>query len=713
MIPRSLVFCLLFILTNEIAAEEKAIFKTEALVEALKSYTELRYDTYNESNLPLLSRDVILLKEAIDLIENEKCRSQCQFILNGLKNLTEWAVKFYDASGKFPEGVLAGSVYHLGNFDECLDIGQNEETPANIRGRYCLGEVTVKVPEAYLKRHDSVWQSFRPVEERSKESISELYWGICIPAACTPQDVEDVAGRVLAVAFSESRLKLTPRILEGSCSDGTASPVTTNDVVYICLILSVISIVTAGTIFHVVYLTNKISINGALPQVLIAFSVISNLKKIFGPAHDDDLHLSFISGIRFISMLLITAGHTLIFVASGPLLNIKFWEQGITNVENSVLLNSPLLVDTFLILSGFLFCRLLLRELDKRKSVNILLLYVFRYIRLTPAYFVMIGLYVTWLTKLGSGPLWYKMVQEQKRCLSSWWANLLYINNYIDTANLCMFQSWYLAVDTQLFIIAPIIIYPLWKWPTIGKYLLFSGTIFSTIIPFVVTFVEKLDPTLMVYISEIKDLTSNTYFINAYIKTHMRAEAYFFGLAFGYILYRIQTSDYKFSKNLVRLGWFFATLSLCVSMFSIPIFYGPRQDFTAIEASIYASLHRALWSLGTGWLLLACATDNSGPISKILRWRPFSVLSRLTYAAYLVNGFVVTYYLATTRTPQYLSIIHLFGITLSHWMCTFLGALLLSTIFESPIIAFEQILLRFDKQETKMKATEETNASGT
>lgn len=67
-------------------------------------------------------------------------------------------------------------------------------------------------------------------------------------------------------------------------------------------------------------------------------------------------------------------------------------------------------------------------------------------IRLTPAYFAMIGLYSTWFIRIGDGPLWkYRISMEQERCQLSWWKNLLYINNYIGNDQLCMFQSWYLA----------------------------------------------------------------------------------------------------------------------------------------------------------------------------------------------------------------------------------------------------------------------------
>ena len=62
-----------------------------------------------------------------------------------------------------------------------------------------------------------------------------------------------------------------------------------------------------------------------------------------------------------------------------------------------------------------------------------------------------------------------------------------------------MFQSWYLSVDTQLFILAPAIIYPLWKWRKIGHYILGVTTIVATVLPFIITWMNELDPTLLIY----------------------------------------------------------------------------------------------------------------------------------------------------------------------------------------------------------------------
>lgn len=154
-----------------------------------------------------------------------------------------------------------------------------------------------------------------------------------------------------------------------------------------------------------------------------------------GQASRDELGLSAINGIKAISMIFIIAGHALLFMVGGPQLNADFYAREIHLVQNAFIVNSPLLVDTFLLLSGFLFAHLLLVELEKRAGrINFALLYVFRYVRLTPAYLAVIAVYATWLPKLGSGPLWdARMGVEQARCRESWWLNVLYVNNYVGT----------------------------------------------------------------------------------------------------------------------------------------------------------------------------------------------------------------------------------------------------------------------------------------
>lgn len=57
-------------------------------------------------------------------------------------------------------------------------------------------------------------------------------------------------------------------------------------------------------------------------------------------------------------------------------------------------------------------------------------MYFHRYIRLTPVVAVVV-LYIMSLYKYsGAGPMWMKLGTQDKRCEESWWATLLYVQNY-------------------------------------------------------------------------------------------------------------------------------------------------------------------------------------------------------------------------------------------------------------------------------------------
>ncbi|GMR46350.1 hypothetical protein PMAYCL1PPCAC_16545, partial [Pristionchus mayeri] len=69
--------------------------------------------------------------------------------------------------------------------------------------------------------------------------------------------------------------------------------------------------------------------------------------------------------------------------------------------------------------------------------------------RLTPAYLLFIGFIIAWTPELAPDALMYAQTCERR-----WWRNALYINDF-GTEN-CYGVAWYLAVDMQLYCVAPI-----------------------------------------------------------------------------------------------------------------------------------------------------------------------------------------------------------------------------------------------------------------
>ncbi|KAE8740889.1 hypothetical protein FOCC_FOCC013602 [Frankliniella occidentalis] len=167
-------------------------------------------------------------------------------------------------------------------------------------------------------------------------------------------------------------------------------------------------------------------------------------------------------------------------------------------------------------------------------------------------------------------------------------------------------------------------------------------------------------------------------------------------------------------QRTVRLGWAAAVLVGVSCMFSVSVFYQAGHAYNPLEAALYASLHRLGWCVATSWVIFACVTGNGGVMQRALTWRPLVPLSRLTYCAYLVNGAVVLWGVASVRQPRTLSTPTLAMEVVAQIFATFLGALILSLMLESPIHGLERALLgRYRNGDKSDKNADEENKQHT
>ena len=135
-------------------------------------------------------------------------------------------------------------------------------------------------------------------------------------------------------------------------------------------------------------------------------------------------------------------------------------------------------MDTFLFIGATLLSFLLLKDLDKSNGwfssgagfVRMILFYVNRYLRITIPYAlamaVFIGVIPLVLTDhMNAGRLAYSEAEECKKVMGY---HMAYINIFPDYGanSACMGQTWFLSRDMLLFIVSPLLIYPLWA----GKF---------------------------------------------------------------------------------------------------------------------------------------------------------------------------------------------------------------------------------------------------
>ncbi|CAG2054386.1 unnamed protein product [Timema podura] len=128
----------------------------------------------------------------------------------------------FDATSKFPVGVLQGAAYNLGNFDECLDV----DNGANITGRYCLARVEFDSLKRRASDAGTAWEKLRvsgdsrkagSSNDRMKMRRNVFYHGVCFPSSCGATDVEYWLNTVLTTFQSSTQTKFRVEVSESMC----------------------------------------------------------------------------------------------------------------------------------------------------------------------------------------------------------------------------------------------------------------------------------------------------------------------------------------------------------------------------------------------------------------------------------------------------------------------------------------------------------------
>jgi peptidoglycan/LPS O-acetylase OafA/YrhL len=213
-----------------------------------------------------------------------------------------------------------------------------------------------------------------------------------------------------------------------------------------------------------------------MKRVLTAFSVPRNFKLLlFRPS----TNLSTVDGFRALSMLMILAFHSFaVFAVLNP--NIITLPE---LVEQSGwtwawVWNSDKSVDIFLTISGYLITTILLRQIDAIGHIRMGNFYFRRFLRLTPVYYVAIGIYV-----LINGPN-----------IENIWANMLYVSNFLPYDEQAMNWTWSLAIEEQFYLLYPLLLGLAMKHSQRPVFWLWAAFGLSFVICFVVIMTDEAAP---------------------------------------------------------------------------------------------------------------------------------------------------------------------------------------------------------------------------
>lgn len=658
-----------------------------------------------------------LPKFNIDVIKTPKCREDMQHWLVSLNNFINsmsldcgndtdcidyktrmstanmFAAQQIDAFGRIPSGLLTMNTLWQGSWEECLSVVSPQE--ASYETQFCWQKLAT--PITLLASGES---TFTP-EICLSQSISS--WSTCMPKSCTDEDITALF-QSLNPTTSNNSLYL---FCDNECRP-TGPPKKKAGFWVMIIILGVTGVVMiASTLFD--YLTDypdgryKKLRSGTGMLCFLAFSMYTNGSQILSvekrPGQIECLHC-----IRVFSMTWVTIGHVYMqYLYSDDLLQLMHENQ---NFLTLAFTNAFFSVDTFLFVGGLLLTFLFIKDIDRRPS-NLksgpywILYYLHRILRLSPPYWLWLGFTIVFFDFLTPGPTKMSIITSTMGCHKSWWRNILYINNLFDLENLCMGHSWYLALDMQIHVFAPLFLVPLALHYLGG---IASGVILiavSTAMNYWAYYKWDLPATMMGFFTGAGtvDFAKTTYFQQyIYFASWIRYTPYIIGGWTGYFLYILRKHNIKLKS---KLHWLIVVvLWICATLIAIACVYGlfdyvRNKELNTFTRASYYNWSRIGWSLSLAWVVIACEHNIAGPIKDFMEQQLWAPFSRLTYCAYLVHFILISVVFAMARQPlHFVNVMHVYIVGgLPVFVLSYVVAFIWSCAYEMPALKLEKMFI--------------------
>ncbi|XP_046423522.1 nose resistant to fluoxetine protein 6-like [Neodiprion fabricii] len=670
-------------------------------------------------------------------IPKGRCRKQVQRYLKELANSTLWAVQMFDASTKHPVGVLHGHTKHLGSFDQCYNLRaelppdefSDMGEPDEVEGRYCLvrlryqrKDVEPKRPKTFTHDFDpnlSVWNAIDYTGDFRRVKRHSVYLSLCVPASCSSQDVTTALTEPLKELANARQIHLDVTVKPSLCQARSDVPedFTVGAKVFLFIVAGLFVLVVASSWYDSSVYSSEEAVKDNEPRDLfLSFSARRNLRSIFSTPSSHP-GIDCINLIRFVFTACTIFGHRLLQYCGYPLVESTYLEKAYTVPFSMMLFNGTIIIDGFFSIGGLLAAYGVLHHLNRSKRLNFTALILNRFLRLTPLYMLVVLFNATLMPMMGSGPYWEVRVGfESDNCAKNWWANLLYVNNYVRPEEMCMFQSWYLSVDYHLYIVVLLVLWVYWKLPRrLGYPFLCSLIALGTAIPFVITYVQNQQPIFLM-LPALREIRKDPYFVGQYIKSHTRIGSYMVGVLAGAIVYDHKDATWRLPKAWSRFLFILLAVGFTIVSESLAAkYFDPNSELHPLETAAYAGFHRAAFALGIcSIVVLITIGDGLDFHRNFMTPRWVSPLARLTYGAYLVHNIKQSYDVGATRTPRVFSLNNFLWELVPDMFYTFGISLLLSVFVEGPIRKMEKFILtkrpsRCSSEESNFNVIEKSN----
>lgn len=337
----------------------------------------------------------------------------------------------------------------------------------------------------------------------------------------------------------------------------------------------------------------------------------------FGVFYTDPREIGSLNGIRSLAIFMLFYVHLFRF------LGVDDPNQGVDQSLGwlrNFLDNGSQSIDMFFVLSGFLISGPLMRQLDRKGTLDLKNFYIKRSLRIFPPYFIFCA--IQFFIFIPSAARWNPAYAE-----NSWRIifDLLYVSNYWHGT---IFHGWSLSLEEQFYLLFPFLL--LMVFPRLGKRGRLWFLIVFTAIPLVFRAVYLY--AVILPASGVEQI--NLYNKGIYYPFHGHYDSIFIGiiLAFIYDNYRDFMNRLFSNKVLfysVQTGAWGGIIAYSFLVFEF--------DTSVASMVIRFPLFSTLWAL-----VMITSMKEGTIINRLLSFKIYSPIAKLSYCAYLIHIAVMT-----------------------------------------------------------------------
>lgn len=574
---------------------------------------------------------------------SSQCVSGLLAVYSGIRHGHLWALKFLDATGKFPSGVLAtsSSSSDAGSYEECLAIGyenvgseeRSGKHPGGIFGQYCsllwdVSKASVAARHADASGGDKNTSSF----------TKNIRQGICVPSHCSRHELEAIALRVL----NGSRISTTVSACR-SRKDFTINHV---QLAVICLFIMWVTLTAISTLLHFCWErkaeSTKDERDFTYRNLVVAISAVTSVKRLL--LVRQERHMAAVQPLKAVSLVWIVLGMTyrsrLLEGASE-----KQWRHG---GLYTLAASSDLAFTTVLLVSGYALANTAL-ELHRLKVGYVRRLLAVHSLKnrlsisavFTLAAFLLYPLFV-------DGPAADRVLPRLSGvCQQRWGYVFLHMNNMHGDENICYHPLWLISCEMQIFFTLSAIVVLVRRFKKVAPTLL--GLIGLGAVAGMAAFVavRGYQPPVAISTRESTRTLSNVVYL-----PFLHLPAFIIGVLFNNWMVSTRKADgNKCTRGVLWL--LSATILVWGALYPCLWKSWAPASTSAAAAVLFIVGLRLAWCGAIAFVLWAASTCKAGLVRYILECRTVAAIGRLSLSAYLCSWMIAMHAsLSPRNTPE-------------------------------------------------------------